>query len=631
MNKSLVLIWLGVIFLIACEKGEKEAAFSTYTIEQFYASTSVGGGSFSPDEKKLLIRTDETGIFNLYEIDLASGEKTQVTNSTKESYRPLSYVPSTGEILYSADKGGNEINHIYLISKDGTHRDLTPGENEKASFAGWSEDKASFYYSSNKRDPNYFDLYKMNTSDWSSEMLYENKNGLDPGSLSSDEQWLPLTQSITTSSNRLFLLNLESGKQVEISAPRTSASYRPSGFSKDDKKLYYSSNAEGEFTKLYSYDIESGEHMVEYEAQWDVMFSYLSEKGTYRVTGINEDGETNLILMDANSGKQIDFPVIPDGDVLAVNISDSEKYMRLTVGSSKAPANIFLYNFETKDLKQLTNTLNPEIDADALVSAEVVRFPSFDSLEIPAIYYKPKQASASNRVPALVWVHGGPGGQSRQSYFSLIQYLVNHGYAILAVNNRGSSGYGKTFKRMDDRDHGGADLRDCIWGKKWLAEQDYIDEYRIGIIGGSYGGYLTMAAMAFEPTEFRVGVNIFGVTNWMRTLKSIPPWWSSFREALYKEMGDPFSADSVRLHNMSPLLHAEQIQNPVMVLQGANDPRVLQIESDEMVEAIRENNIPVEYVIFPDEGHGFVKKENQIKGYSQILSFLDTYLKENSR
>lgn len=631
MNRSLVLIWLGVMLLIACEKGEKGEAFSTYTIEQFYASTSVGGGSFSPDEKKLLIGTNETGIFNLYEIDLASGEKTQVTNNTEESFSPVGYVPTTGEIMYSADKGGNEIDHIYLIQENGEHRDLTPGEQEKASFGGWDKDKAAFYYGSNKRDPNFFDLYKMNVSDWSSEMLYENKDGLNAGSLSEDEQWLTQSQSITTSSNRLFLLNLQSGERVEISKPDVSAAYGASGFSKDGSKLFYTSNAEGEFTKLYSYDIASGEHAVEYEAQWDVMFSYLSEKGTYRVTGINEDGKTNLILSNAKTGAQIDFPAIPDGNVLAVNISNSEKYMRLTVGSSKTPTNIFLYNFETKDLKQLTNTLNPEIAGDNLVGAEVVRFKSFDSLDIPAIYYKPKQASASNKVPALVWVHGGPGGQSRQSYSPLIQYLVNHGYAVLAVNNRGSSGYGKTFKRMDDRNHGEADLKDCIWGKKWLADQDYIDEYRIGIIGGSYGGYLTMAAMAFEPSEFRVGVNLFGVTNWMRTLKSIPPYWSSFREALYKEMGDPFSADSVRLHNMSPLLHAEQIQNPVMVLQGANDPRVLQIESDEMVEAIRENNVPVEYVIFPDEGHGFVKKENQIKGYSQILSFLDKYLQENSR
>jgi dipeptidyl aminopeptidase/acylaminoacyl peptidase len=302
--------------------------------------------------------------------------------------------------------------------------------------------------------------------------------------------------------------------------------------------------------------------------------------------------------------------------------------MRLTVGTSKSPSDIYVYTIETKELKRLTESLNKEINPDDLVSAEVVRFKSFDGLDIPAIYYKPHQATADNKVPALVWVHGGPGGQSRTGYFALIQYLVNHGYAVLAVNNRGSSGYGKTFYKMDDRNHGDKDLKDCIAGKNWLASRDYIDGEKIGIIGGSYGGYMTMAAMTFTPDEFNVGVNIFGVTNWLRTLKSIPPYWESFRNALYTEIGDPNTEDSVRLYNISPLFHAQHVKNPVMVLQGANDPRVLQIESDEIVEAVKKNNVPVEYLVFPDEGHGFIKKENEIKGYGEILKFLDTHLKK---
>ncbi len=181
---------------------------------------------------------------------------------------------------------------------------------------------------------------------------------------------------------------------------------------------------------------------------------------------------------------------------------------------------------------------------------------------------------------------------------------------------------------MDDRNHGDKDLKDCIAGKNWLASQDYIDGERIGIIGGSYGGYMTMAAMTFTPDEFNVGVNIFGVTNWLRHFKihsSILGIISEMHST--QEMGDPNTEDSVRLYNISPLFHAHQVKNPVMVLQGANDPRVLQIESDEIVEAIKKNNIPVEYVVFPDEGHGFVKKENEIKGYGDILKFLDTHLK----
>jgi dipeptidyl aminopeptidase/acylaminoacyl peptidase len=152
----------------------------------------------------------------------------------------------------------------------------------------------------------------------------------------------------------------------------------------------------------------------------------------------------------------------------------------------------------------------------------------------------------------------------------------------------------------------------------------------VGIIGGSYGGYMVMAALAFQPEEFAVGVNIFGVTNWLRTLKSMPAWWEDMKKALYEEMGDPYSADSVRLYKISPLFHAENVTKPLMVLQGANDPRVLQVESDEIVEAVKKNGVPVEYIIFEDEGHGFMKKENEIEGYGEILVFLNKYLKTDS-
>ncbi len=358
------------------------------------------------------------------------------------------------------------------------------------------------------------------------------------------------------------------------------------------------------------------------------MYSYLSENETYRVIAINEDGKNKLVILNNKTFTPVDFPEITDGDVVAVNISDSENLIRLTVGTSIAPNNIYVYNFGNKSFTKLTESLNAQINPDDLVKAEVVRYNSFDSLEIPAIFYKPMMASKKNKVPALVWVHGGPGGQSRIGYFALIQYLANNGYAILAVNNRGSSGYGKTFYKMDDLNHGDKDLKDCIWGKKWLQSQDYIDPDKIGIIGGSYGGYMTMAAMTFTPNEFKVGVNLFGVTNWLRTLKAIPPYWESFRKALYTELGDPFTDDSVRLYEISPLFHAQKVKNPIMVLQGANDPRVLQVESDEIVEAVKKNNVHVEYVIFQDEGHGFIKKENEIEGYKKILIFLENYLKK---
>lgn len=621
-------ILLTFILLLSCDT--KKKTVKRYTIDQFYKNTIVTGGSFSPDEKKLLVSSNESGIFNVYEIDIASGEKKQITHSDVESFFAVDYVPSTGQIVYSADKGGNELDHIYLLINDSVSKDLTPGEKEKANFAGWSDDKKSMYYISNKRDPRYFDFYKLNTEGWTAEMIYQNDIGLDISGISEDEQVFSLEKSVTTSENKLFLYFRKDKSLKEISDSLTPAIFSASGFSKDSRSFFFTTNQGKEYTYLVKYDIETGERETLYETNWDVMYSYLSENENYRVIAINEDGKNSLIILDNSSGKKIDFPQIPDGDILGVHISESENQMVMSVGTSRTPVNKYIYNFENKDIKKLTETLNPEINPDDLVQAEVVRFKSFDGLEIPAIYYKPLNASKRNKVPALVWVHGGPGGQTRMGYNALIQYLVNHDYAVLGVNNRGSSGYGKTFYKLDDRNHGEKDLQDCIMGKEWLQEQEYIDSGKIGIMGGSYGGYMTMAAMTFTPGEFEVGVNLFGVTNWLRTLKSIPPYWESFRKALYDELGDPYTQDSVRLYNISPLFHAQNIKDPLMVLQGANDPRVLQVESDEIVEAARNNGVPVVYRIFPDEGHGFIKKENEIKGYGEILLFLEQYLKGDS-
>ena len=620
-----LLIGAALLLIYSCEDTASKS-IAQYDIDLFFKNISIGGGYFSSDESKLAFTSNASGIYNVYEVDINSGETSQRTQSDTESFYALSYIPNSNALLYSADKGGNEISHIYLLKEDNSTVDLTPGETEKARFFVWSKDRTCFYYQSNKRDERFFDLYKMKVDEWDPILIYENQQNLSVESVSNNERYFLLSKYTTTSTNDFYLFDNQTRALTQVSDG--AGSYSSAGFSDDNTTFFFITDVGKEFAYLKSYEIESGKQEVIYESDWDVMYSYLSEKETYRVIGINEDGRTNLVILDINNDTEVNFPEIQDGSINSISISKSEEKMRLSVGSSKNPSNIYLYDMKSNRTKKLTQSLNPELNADHLVAAEVVRFSSFDGLEIPAIYYKPLQASKRNKVPALVWVHGGPGGQTRVGYYSLIQYLVNQGYAILAVNNRGSSGYGKSFYKMDDRNHGDKDLKDCIWGKKWLQEQNYIDTDKIGIIGGSYGGYMTMAAMTFTPEEFQVGVNIFGVTNWIRTLKSIPPYWEASRKALYEELGDPFTEDSIRLKAISPLFHAERIKNPVMVLQGANDPRVLQVESDEIVAAVQKNEVPVEYVIFPDEGHGFRKKDNQIKGYGEIKQFLDTYLKK---
>ena len=300
--------------------------------------------------------------------------------------------------------------------------------------------------------------------------------------------------------------------------------------------------------------------------------------------------------------------------------------MAFYLSSDSAPPNLYVLDLNGLQHQQLTDNLNPEIDQAHLVESEVVRYASFDGLEIPSLLYRPHGAKASNRVPALVWVHGGPGGQSRQRYRAALQHLVNHGYAVLAVNNRGSADYGKTFHHLDDKRHGEVDLRDCVEARKYLEGLDWVDGSRVGIIGASYGGYMVAAALAFEPDAFDVGIDICGVTNWVRTIESLPPWFEAVRASVYAEMGDP-ATDEERLHRISPLFHAGNITKPLLVIQGANDPRVPRAESDELVEAAKGNGVPVEYILFPDEGHGLRKRTNRIKASDKFVKFLDRYLK----
>ena len=628
--QKLLFILAASVLLAACKNETKAPReVKQYTIEQFFQTESVGGGAFNKDESKVLVNSNRSKIFNVYELSLADTTMNAKTNSSVESFFAVDYVPGTDNFLYSADKGGNENDHIYLQRTDGTVTDLTPGEKEKANFFGWTRDKKTMYYGSNVRNPQFFDVYKMDTADWKPKMLYKNDSGLDVNSISYSERYIVLTKSVTTDRNEMYLFDAQTKTTKKLSSDSLGdATYNAAGFELNDEYLYYITNEGNDFSYIVKYKLADGTKEKFFSTNWDVNYMFISENGKYHVIGINEDARDKVLLFDHATGKEIEMPKLESGYVGGVTISPSETKMLLTVVSDRSSANKFLYNLETKELKQLTKTLTPEINSDDLVDAEIVRFKSFDGLEIPAVYYKPHNASSSSKVPALIWVHGGPGGQSRAGYNTSIQYFVNHGYAILAVNNRGSSGYGKAFYKMDNRNHGDKDLKDCVWGKKWLAEQDYIDTAKIGIYGGSYGGFMSLAGIIQYPSEFAVGVDVFGVANWLRTIKSIPPYWESFKKALYDEMGDPYSADSVRLKNISPLYNTEKIKTPLLVLQGANDPRVLQVESDEIVAGAKKNGTPVEYVLFPDEGHGFVKKENQIKAANETLKFLDKYLKK---
>ncbi|QRN99016.1 S9 family peptidase [Archangium violaceum] len=597
-----------------------------YTVEQFIATTKLSEASFSPDEKRVLFSSNQSGIFNAYTLPLEGGKPKALTQSKTDSTYAVSFFPKDERILFTRDQGGNEADHLYVRAPDGKERDLTPGEKLKAQFVNWSGDDSAFYVLTNERDARSFDVYRYDAKTYARTLVYQNDTSLFFAAVSPDGKWLAFEKTRTNYDTDLHLYNVETKELKHITPHQGDVFFEASTFDPGSTALYFLTDQGSEFKRVARYELATGKVEDVERTDWDVMYTAFSRKGGYRVTAINEDGRTVIRVHDVKAGKPLALPQLPAGDITSVTISDSEKRMAFYHNGDRSPSNLYVYDFGTKKVTRLTDALSRELDPEDLVEAQVVRFKSFDGMEIPNILFKPHQATPENKAPAIVWVHGGPGGQTRKGYSPMLQYLVNHGYVVLGINNRGSSGYGKTFFTADDQKHGREPLQDCIEARKYLASLPYVDAERIGIAGGSYGGYMVLAALAFHPDAFKVGIDIFGVSNWLRTLESIPPWWESQRESLYKEIGDPVKQAQM-LRDVSPLFHAEKISKPLLVLQGANDPRVIKPESDEIVEAVKKNGVPVEYVIFPDEGHGFTKKKNEVEAYSRMRGFLDSHLK----
>jgi dipeptidyl aminopeptidase/acylaminoacyl peptidase len=601
-----------------------------YSARDFFETTaftmaSPTGYAFSADGRSLLVNSDKSGVFNAYMLPLDGGDPRPLTNSTGNATYGASFFPGDDRLLYTFDEGGNELNHLYVRERDGTVRDLTPGERLKAMFIGWSGDGKRFFAATNERNPQMFDVYAYDAATYARTRLFENEGYL-PAAVSPDGRWVALVKLHSSANNDLYLADLTGTAEPRlITEHQGNVAHDVHGFTPDGRALVYGTNEHGEFSQAWTHDLATGEKKPLIEADWDVMFVMHSPSGRYRVHALNEDASTRLTITDTRTGRPVALRGVPAGDLGGVRFNRDETRMAFTVASDTSPADIFVADLATGEARRLTRALSPRIDERRLVEGEVVRFRSYDGLEIPGILYRPREASAANPVPAIVWVHGGPGGQSRRGYSAMIQHLVNNGYAVYAINNRGSSGYGKTFFHMDDRRHGDVDLKDVVASRDWLASHDWISN-RIAVAGGSYGGYMTAAALAFHPEAFDAGINVFGVTNWVRTLESIPPWWGAQRTALFDEMGDP-ATDAERHRAISPLFHAANIRRPMLVVQGANDPRVLQVESDELVAAVRANNVPVDYLLFPDEGHGFLKKQNRIDASEAYLRFLDRHLR----
>lgn len=589
------------------------------------AFDEISGLDFSPDGQRLLFTSKRSGVANLYVIPAAGGETEALTDS-EETLSAIGWFPDGQRVLYASDRGGNELHHLYVRGPDGRVRDLTPGERLKARFVAWAADGDSFFVATNERDPRHFDLYEYSASDYARRRLFTNDAAYQVHAVSPDRRRVALSRIHDNAHTDCFIHEVRSGRTRRLNERDRRIACVPQDFSRDGRHLFLTTDEGGEFARLERLELEGGARETVLDAGWDVTWAGLSRDGTRLAAFVNQDARTVVHLFDAATlapQRVIDaapatvagFALAPDGAIATVE------------SAGDMPGDLRLYPPGANGAVRLVDSLPPGITSRDLVAGRVVRFHSHDGVIVPGILYVPKGIAEGETRPAAVWVHGGPGGESRIGFKPMVQYLVSHGYVVYEINNRGSSGSGKTYYHLDDGRHGEADLEDVVASRQMLVDTGLVDPDRIAVMGGSYGGFMALAALAFRPGEFAAGVNIYGISNWTRLLANTPDWWEDLRRLLKSEMGD-WEAEPERFERISPAFHAGNIRSPLLVLQGANDPRVLPVESEDIVERVRANGVPVEYVVFPDEGHGFRKKANQVVAYRTIREFLDRHVRD---
>jgi dipeptidyl aminopeptidase/acylaminoacyl peptidase len=599
-----------------------------YSIEQFMETKRILGGSFSSDDASFLVTSNQGGYYCAYSIPLSGGPMRRLAEETCSHIQAISFFPHDDRVLAVIDLDGNESAHLCVLDTDGKSHILTQGNGVQARFRGWSAGGDFFYCLTNEENSRRYDLYKISANNYRPTLLYSDlSDQLRFYALSPDERYAVFQKIGSDATEIIYLKDNKTGRLYPLPPGTDGATCLPVGFDAESRHLYFLTDEEDEFLYLACHTVETCKSNAFRKYPGDVRLAKLSRTGKYCTsTYCDKDGD-KVEIYDFNSAMPLKLKNIPEGEIKSVYMANNERLIALSVGSDRAPSDLYVYEIETGAARKLTDKLNPEIDPEDLAESESVSFKSFDSMEIPCLLWKPHGASSSNRVPALVLVHGGPGGRIRKAYNGAVQFLVNSGYAVLGVNHRGSSGYGKTFYEADVRKQGREPLWDCVEAKRYLSTLDFVMPDRIGIIGGSFGGYMVLAALAFHPDEFAAGVDICGFSNWLRAIESLPPYWEMAQRKLFlHKVGDP-ETDYEMLRSISPVYHADKIKAPLMILQGANDPRVPKIESDEMVEMIRRNQGTVEYMVFPDEAHGFRHKRNKILAYQLIVDFLDRRLK----
>lgn len=593
-----------------------------YDIVRFLLTRGPADVTLSPDGRYLAYRSDITGQPQLFVVPATGGWPTQLTFGPAVTFH--AWAPDGQHLLYASDRDGNEREGYVLISRDG-HREHRVSESGAAflQFGDFSPDGRRIAYATTVRNGSDFDVHIGNLETGTAEELLQGKFGLFASAWQPGGNWLLLSETRGEDANDVHVVNVATGASRTLFEPEEAAYYGSFAWLGDGSGFYLATNDGREYQALAHVTFETGELVLLEAPPRDVEDVVLFGSDAYLAWTENADGYSVLHVTERESGRPLAVPDLPRG-VYRIDGARHDNRLAVHVSGPRTPGEVWVWDPREREAVRVVEPTLAGIDPAALVVPEAHRFEARDGVMLQGLLYRPDSASAEARPPLMLMVHGGPTGQARPTFDPVAQYLVGRGFAVFDLNFRGSTGFGKSFARLDNGRNRPNAVRDVEDAARWLAEHAGVDPARMGIMGGSYGGYLTNAAVVEFPGLFRAAVSFVGVSDWVRALEDASPALKASDRLEYGDINDP--DDRAFFKAISPITRIHQARTPMVVVHGANDPRDPVGESDRLVTSLREQEVEARYLRFADEGHGIRKLGNQVTAYREIAEFLERHL-----
>ncbi len=587
---------------------------------------SATSPSFSPDGKTLAFVSNLNGVPQVWTMPASGGFPTLVT-AFDDPVGFVTWSPDGKWLAFNVAPGGGFNEQIYVARPDGSElRRLTEGGKENNFLGDWTYDGKYIFFSSNRRNPASTDSYLLDVKTGEMRMVAENKGTGGINDVSRDSRRAVVSRLPNRGNNNLYLLDVAAGKEWLLTPHEGPGSFGGAQFTPDGQTIYFASNKDRDLLALARVRLDangqpSAIEVVAAREDGELSGAVMSDDGAMMVLIWNIAGRSELAFYDVKKNQMTAGPKLPAEIAGSFDFTDDGGRLAMVLSGASSPADIWSLDLKTRQFTRLTDSPHAGVDLTKMVRPELVEYTAHDGLKLSGWLYKPHGEKGA--MPIVLSFHGGPEGQERPGFNSTYQALLMRGIAVFAPNVRGSSGFGKKFVNLDNgalRENGVKDIKATV---DFVVKSGVANSKRIGIMGGSYGGYMVMAGLTEYPELFAAGANLFGITNFETFFKHTQPWMAAVSKLEY---GNP-ETEAEMLRKLSPIHRIDRIKAPTIVLHGANDTNVPVIEAEQVVENLKRRNVPVEYVLFADEGHGWRKTPNRIRSAVSIVKFFETHLK----